>query len=124
MTSTTLENTNGDTVQPLGLEVKTNGHNYKLYMVQDNVYIYRQLDKSDGSTVGFEAFISQTRPAETIQSKDYPQRHVYPTERDWGHRAWTLRASSTKEELLDKFKEMLKIAELRDKSKIEKDVNV
>lgn len=107
------------TVRPLGLEVKTNGHEYKLYMVQDNVYIYRQLDKKDGSTVGFEAFIAQTRPQENIQGVEYPQRHVYPSDRDWGHRAWTLRASSTKEELLEKFKEMLHIADLRDKSKIE-----
>lgn len=105
--------------KPLPLEVRTNGHLYKLYMTQDNCYIYRQLNKADRSTIGFEAFIAQTRPQENIQGVEYPQRHVYPTERDWGHRAWTLRASSTKEELLEKFKEMLHIADLRDKSKIE-----
>lgn len=110
------------TPNPLPLEIKTNGHLYKLYMVQDNVYIYRQLDKSDKSTVGFECFIAKIRPEEMIQDKLYPERHVYPTENDWGSRAWTLSLKSTKEELLEKFKEMLDIANIRDKNKIERDV--
>lgn len=112
------------TPNPLPLEIKTNGHLYKLYMVQDNVYIYRQLDKKEGITVGYEAFISHTRPNEVIQGKEYPERHVYPTDNDWGHRAWTMSLKSTKEELLEKFKEMLDIANLRDKNKIERDANV
>lgn len=109
-------------VRPLELEVKTNGHEYKLYAVQDNVYIYRQLDKVTGTTVGFECFIAEIRPKEVILGKEYPERHVFPKSDDWGYRAWTLRASSTDAELSVKFGEMLDLEQLRNKNRIERDV--
>ena len=80
-------------------EIKTNGRTYTLLKRNK----YKAMYKSDDDV--YEVFkIKIAKPA-ILFGVEYPEREVYPSSEEFGHRAWCTMNKQRAEEIYDEIKE-------------------
>lgn len=102
-------------LERLQTEYADNGHFYRLYLRNDIVAIYEQIDKDTKKTVGYELFEILIRKEEYIKGVKYNRREVRPSTSMWGTNAFTLSVNSTQDEREIRFKKLTDDIRLRKK---------
>lgn len=85
-------------METLKTELNQGGFTLRQVERKGEFAIYAQL--KGGATISYEVIRVQTKPAETIFSKTYPEREVYPSNEAWGQDAWTCTTLSRAKERL------------------------
>jgi hypothetical protein len=97
-------------VSPLKLTLRHSDHELKQAWSDKTHAVYQHFG-SRGQFIGWEAILIKVAPARRIFGKDYPEREVYPSNKDFGRYALSVGAQYDLEYAIEKAK-TLKVQQL------------
>ena len=75
-------------MRALETTIKRSGRVYKQLERADTAAAYEVYGAHD-SLIGYELIVVKIKPAEHLFGQDYPEREVYPSNEEWGQKAWS-----------------------------------
>lgn len=90
-------------IQPLPSNFKLNGFDYTQILHKGRKYVYEQ--RVTPKIKHYEVFRAKIGEEVTIMTRNYPTRHLFPRNKDFGYTAWSCGSYVKAKRIFDELEE-------------------